>query len=87
MSARFIQPMECLSTKKLPTGGKWTYEIKLDGFRVEAVRTRDQVILYSRRGVRRNAARQTGKESDQGELGISSTITVHLAAVSQAACR
>jgi bifunctional non-homologous end joining protein LigD len=42
--------MECLSTKKLPTGEQWTYEIKLDGFRVEAVRTQDQVILYSKQG-------------------------------------
>ena len=42
--------MECLSTKELPTGEQWTYEIKLDGFRVEAVRTDDQVILYSKQG-------------------------------------
>lgn len=42
--------MECLSTKKLPTGGQWTYEIKLDGFRVEAVRDEDRVILYSKQG-------------------------------------
>ena len=42
--------MECLSVKKLPTGQQWTYEIKLDGFRVEAVRTRDRVILYSKQG-------------------------------------
>lgn len=34
--------------KKLPTGAKWTYEIKLDGFRVVAVRSRHSVILYSR---------------------------------------
>ena len=42
--------MECLSTKKLPIGEQWTYEIKLDGFRVEAVRTENRVILYSKQG-------------------------------------
>ena len=42
--------MECLPTRKLPTGERWTYEIKLDGFRIEAVRTQDRVILYSRQG-------------------------------------
>jgi hypothetical protein len=42
--------MECLSLKKLPTGEHWTYEIKLDGFRVEAVRTEDSVRLYSKQG-------------------------------------
>jgi DNA ligase D-like protein (predicted ligase) len=42
--------MECLPTKKLPTGAEWTYEIKLDGFRVEACRNLDRVILYSKQG-------------------------------------
>ena len=42
--------MECLSAKKLPRGEQWTYEIKLDGFRVEALRTADSVILYSKQG-------------------------------------
>src|SRR4051794_22564447 len=42
--------MECLSVKKLPTGAQWTYEIKLDGFRVEAVRSEDRVTLYSKQG-------------------------------------
>jgi hypothetical protein len=30
--------MECLSAKKLPIGDHWTYEIKLRGFRFEAMR-------------------------------------------------
>jgi DNA ligase D-like protein (predicted ligase) len=47
---RFRKPMECLSTKKLPSGELWTYEIKLDGFRLEAVRTPDGVVLYSKQG-------------------------------------
>jgi len=46
----FSPPMECLSAKKLPRGEQWTYEIKLDGFRVEAVRTDDRVILFSKQG-------------------------------------
>jgi len=46
----FSKPMECLSAKRLPTGKHWTYEIKLDGFRVEAVRSEDRVTLYSKQG-------------------------------------
>ena len=46
----FIKPMECLSAKKLPRGEQWTYEIKLDGFRVEALRTADSATLYSKQG-------------------------------------
>lgn len=45
VNLRFRKPMECLSTKKLPTGKQWTYEIKLDGFRVLAVRSDDGVML------------------------------------------
>jgi len=41
--------METVAVKKLPTGGRWTYEVKLDGFRAVAVRT-DHVILYSKQG-------------------------------------
>jgi len=50
MSLRFTKPMECLSAKKLPTGKQWTYELKLDGFRVETIRTEDRVSLYSKQG-------------------------------------
>jgi len=39
------ETMECLPKKKLPTGGPWTYELKLDGFRVEAIRTVDRANL------------------------------------------
>jgi ATP-dependent DNA ligase len=48
--ARFIEPMECLPVPKLPTGGGWLYEIKLDGWRLESVKTGGKVMLYSRRG-------------------------------------
>ena len=36
--------------KKLPSGSHWTYEVKLDGFRIEAVRGEDSVRLYSKNG-------------------------------------
>jgi bifunctional non-homologous end joining protein LigD len=42
--------MDCLPVSKLPEGPKWTYEIKLDGYRLEAVKNADGVTLYSRRG-------------------------------------
>ena len=48
VNARFLKPMECLPVNKLPTIPGWTYEIKLDGFRCEAVRFKDHITLYSR---------------------------------------
>jgi ATP-dependent DNA ligase len=48
--ARFIEPMECLPVEKIPEGDLWTYELKLDGYRIEAVKTGGKVTLYSRRG-------------------------------------
>jgi DNA ligase D-like protein (predicted ligase) len=42
--------MECLSVVKVPDGTAWTFEIKLDGFRLEAIRAGGKVTLYSRRG-------------------------------------
>jgi len=42
--------MECLPVKTLPEGPAWTYEVKLDGFRLEAVKQDGEVVLYSRRG-------------------------------------
>ena len=48
--AAFIEPMECASVPKLPEGLDWTYEAKLDGYRVVGVRTSREAILYSRNG-------------------------------------
>jgi bifunctional non-homologous end joining protein LigD len=47
--AAFIESMECLPVSKLPDGPEWTYEIKLDGYRLEAVKKAGKTILYSRR--------------------------------------
>jgi DNA ligase D-like protein (predicted ligase) len=41
--------MECLPVNAIPDGPEWTYEIKLDGYRAEAVKHAGKVALYSRR--------------------------------------
>jgi DNA ligase D-like protein (predicted ligase) len=46
----FIESMECLPVAKLPQGPEWSYEIKLDGYRLEAVKSKGETTLYSRRG-------------------------------------
>jgi DNA ligase D-like protein (predicted ligase) len=48
-SAGFIETMDCLPVSKLPEGPQWTYEIKLDGYRLEVVRSGLKTTLYSRR--------------------------------------
>src|ERR1700733_6170479 len=48
-AAGFIETMDCLPISKVPEGQEWTYEIKLDGYRLEAVRTAGRTTLYSRR--------------------------------------
>jgi DNA ligase D-like protein (predicted ligase) len=49
IEASFVEPMECLSVSKLPEGLQWIWEIKLDGYRALAVKTRSGVTLLSRR--------------------------------------
>jgi ATP dependent DNA ligase domain len=49
-SVGFIATIDCLAVPQIPEGPEWTYEIKLDGFRVEAVKQHGKVTLYSRRG-------------------------------------
>jgi ATP-dependent DNA ligase len=45
----FIEPMECLAVSKLPKGSEWLYEIKLDGYRAEAMKSGGNLFLLSRR--------------------------------------
>lgn len=33
----FIETMDCLPVSKLPEGAEWTYELKLDGYRLERI--------------------------------------------------
>jgi ATP-dependent DNA ligase len=44
----FLEPMECLLVSKLPEGPEWTYEIKLDGYRAQALCDGDATRLLSR---------------------------------------
>jgi ATP dependent DNA ligase domain len=48
-SATFVEPMECLGVAKLPDGAQWLYEIKLDGYRAQAINSDGNLILFSRR--------------------------------------
>jgi DNA ligase D-like protein (predicted ligase) len=48
-AASFIETMDCLPVSELPDGPEWTYEIKLDGYRLEVVRNGRMTTLYSRR--------------------------------------
>ena len=46
----FTAPMECLPVDTLPDGPGWVYELKLDGFRAQAIRDQGGVRLLSRNG-------------------------------------
>ncbi len=39
--------MDCLPVSRLPEGPEWIYEIKLDGYRLEVVRSAGRTTLYS----------------------------------------
>jgi bifunctional non-homologous end joining protein LigD len=43
--------VECLPVEKIPEGDNRTYELKLDGYRLQAVKAGGKVILYSRRRI------------------------------------
>jgi DNA ligase D-like protein (predicted ligase) len=44
----FVEPMSALLVQRLPVGDDWLYEIKLDGYRVLALKHGDKVRLISR---------------------------------------
>jgi len=44
----FIEPMQCKLVERLPTAGKWLYELKLDGFRALAIKNGTKAELISR---------------------------------------
>jgi DNA ligase D-like protein (predicted ligase) len=48
-TASFIEAMECLPVSEVPKGPEWTYELKLDGYRLEVVQSQKETTLYSRR--------------------------------------
>jgi DNA ligase D-like protein (predicted ligase) len=48
VKAAFIEPMFLLKKETLPQGAAWAYEVKLDGYRAEAIKTRSKVQLRSR---------------------------------------
>jgi ATP-dependent DNA ligase len=50
----FVPPMECKaagSARHLPRGNDWQYEVKFDGYRCIAIKQRNEVRLFSRRGL------------------------------------
>ena len=46
----FTPPMECLPVASLPDGSGWVYELKLDGYRAQAIRDKNSIDLFSRNG-------------------------------------
>jgi len=46
----FTPPMECLPVGRIPEGEAWVYELKLDGYRAQAIYDGAGVRLLSRRG-------------------------------------
>jgi ATP-dependent DNA ligase len=49
-AGHFIEPMARLAVTSLPAGPAWKYELKLDGYRAVAFKTRNRVHLMSRNG-------------------------------------
>jgi len=45
---RFVPPMQATLVRELPEGDGWVYELKFDGYRVEAIKAGETVRLISR---------------------------------------
>src|SRR5207248_577538 len=50
----FVEPMLAKLVQDLAAGSQWQYEVKLDGYRAIAARTKTDVTLFSRRGNKLN---------------------------------
>jgi bifunctional non-homologous end joining protein LigD len=46
----FIEPALATSVEKVPSGGRWIHEIKLDGYRVQVHLANEAVKIFTRRG-------------------------------------
>ena len=60
-NARFIEPVECLPVEEIPEGDLWTYELKLDGYRLVGVKSDGKVTLYSAAGLTSQSASNTSQ--------------------------
>jgi bifunctional non-homologous end joining protein LigD len=47
-TAKFVEPMLLLRTDALPEGERWEYQLKLDGYRAIAFKSKGTVHLRSR---------------------------------------
>jgi bifunctional non-homologous end joining protein LigD len=48
LKAKFIPPMRLLKTDSLPVGERWSYELKLDGYRGVTFKSGGRIHLRSR---------------------------------------
>src|SRR5262245_1543525 len=46
----FVPPMLARLVRELPQGPAWSFEVKFDGYRIEAIKQGERVSLLSRRG-------------------------------------
>src|SRR5262245_54916453 len=46
----FLPPVEAVAADRPPTDARWAYEVKWDGYRLQAHKAGDQVRVYTRSG-------------------------------------